>query len=148
MTNFENSIHDIGHRAAMCKHIELVITSSLSQWIDVMPEAAAVSLAGAHAHVHADHAQLWDSRIPLLWDQEASHWNTESLSDLVSVVSQIGEDKALANTTRCITVYCRRCCRPTVPISPPSTLEWILRRRTSCKRVSITPAITLTKRTT
>jgi hypothetical protein len=98
MTSFENSIHDVGHRAAAYKHIELIITSALSRWIDTMPEAPAVSLAGAHAHVHADHAQMWDSRIPLLWDHDASRWNTESLTELLSVIAQVSNDGKLADT--------------------------------------------------
>lgn len=98
MTSFENSIHDVGHRAATYKHIELVITSALSRWIDAMPEAVAVSMAGAHAHVHADHAQMWDSRIPLLWDHEASRWSADSLPELLSVIELVGNDSELMNS--------------------------------------------------
>jgi hypothetical protein len=98
MADFANSIHDVGHRVATYKHLELVIASTLSRWVDIISEPNACALVGSHAHIHADHAQLWDSRIPLLWDHEASRWNSQSLSDLASVVSQIGEDTTFANT--------------------------------------------------
>jgi hypothetical protein len=98
MTNFANSIHDIGQRASAYKHFELTLASTLSRWIDIMPEATAVALAGAHAHVHADHAQLWNSRIPVLWDTDESHWSTRANEELVAILSKIENDATLGDT--------------------------------------------------
>jgi|GEM_PF-3111852 hypothetical protein len=100
MPGFENSIHDVGQRASTYKHIELTIASALSRWIDLVPESAACAMVGSHAHIHVDHAQLWDSRLPSLWDHDSSTWNIDKNNQLLAVIAQVENDADLATTSQ------------------------------------------------
>jgi hypothetical protein len=98
MVDFTNSIHDVGHRVATYKHLELVIASTLSRWVDIISEPNACALVGSHAHIHADHAEWWDSRLPVLWDKAASDWNIDGDEEIVQMVSQLENNNSYPNT--------------------------------------------------
>jgi len=100
MPGFENSIHDVGQRACTYKHIELTIASALSRWIDLVPEPAACAMVGSHAHIHADHAQLWNSRLPFLWDRDSAAWTIDKNNELLAVIAQVENDASLVTTSQ------------------------------------------------
>lgn len=105
MADFAHSIHDVGHRASAYKHCELLIASTLSQWIDVIEEPSARALCGSHAHIHADHAQLWHSRVPVLWDKEASIWTISSKDELIARVMQLDTNTPMSTTAKFELMY-------------------------------------------
>lgn len=105
MADFAHSIHDVGHRANAYKHCELLIASTLSRWIDVIEEPSARALCGSHAHIHADHAQLWHGRIPVLWDKEASTWAVNSEDELVAKVAQLDTNTPASTTAKFELMY-------------------------------------------
>lgn len=105
MANFAHSIHDVGHQASAYKHCELLITSVLSQWIEVIEEPSARAMCGSHAHIHADHAQLWHSRIPILWDKDASTWTIDSEDALVTKVAQLATNSPTSTTAKLELMY-------------------------------------------
>lgn len=105
MADFAHSIHDVGHRASAYKYCELLITSTLSHWIDVVEEPSARALCGSHAHIHADHAQLWHERIPVLWDKDASTWDIRSEDELVATATQLDTTTPSTTTEKLVLMY-------------------------------------------
>jgi hypothetical protein len=57
-------------------------------------------MVGSHAHIHVDHAQLWDSRLPSLWDHDSSTWNIDKNNQLLAVIAQVENDADLATTSQ------------------------------------------------
>jgi hypothetical protein len=105
MADFAHSIHDVGHRASAYKYCELLIASTLSQWIDVIEEPSARAMCGSHAHVHADHAEVWHERIPILWDKDASTWTTDGADELVTTVVQLDTATPSSTTEKLALMY-------------------------------------------
>jgi phosphoglycerate-specific signal transduction histidine kinase len=98
MSDFMNSVADIGQRAASYKWSELEITAALSAWIDLIDEAAACALVGAHAHIHAAHGELWHSRIPALWDNDTTA--TPDTVDIHPEIAQLSDLSHLDTTSK------------------------------------------------
>lgn len=105
MADFVHSIHDVGRRSNVYKHCELLIASTLSQWIDSIDEPVASAMCGSHAHVHANHAEVWHERIPILWDKDASTWDISSDDELVATVTQLGATTPASTTDKLALMY-------------------------------------------
>jgi hypothetical protein len=105
MADFANSIHDIGRRAGAYKWVELAIASSLSEWIDLIEDHSACALLGSHAHVHASHAEMWHSRLPVLWDRNSTTWINASDDDATIALQQLNADSSTTSTDKVRTMY-------------------------------------------
>jgi hypothetical protein len=107
MDPLTNSITDIARLAGSYKWCELQIAAALGTWSDVIPESSASALCGSHAHVHAWHAELWNDRIPTLWDADNTQLMQPPRTDAETAIQRLGNQEMLATTAQKLdAMYC------------------------------------------
>jgi hypothetical protein len=102
-----NSIADIARLAGSYKWCELQIAAALGSWSDAIPESSASALCGSHAHIHAWHADLWNDRIPTLWDTDNAHLVQPPHTEAESAIQRLSNHEKLATTAQKLdAMYC------------------------------------------